>query len=78
MELDELQIRDRRTSPERHRDAVARGNVRVGRLAVDLSRAAGREQHQGRTRRRQAAIFSEEPGPRAPAVLDEQIDDARM
>ena len=78
MELDELEIGDRRTRPERHRDAVAGGDVRVGRLAVNLSGAAGREQHQGRTRGRQAAIVSEEPRARAAAVLDEQIDDARM
>ena len=50
MELDELEIGDARAGAIRHRDAVAGRDRRIGRLAVDLPRAAGRQQHHVRPR----------------------------
>ena len=44
MELHELEVGDARAGELRHRDAVAGGHLRVGRLAEHLAGAAGREQ----------------------------------
>jgi hypothetical protein len=43
VELEELHVRDERARAVRHRDAVARRDVGVGRVEVDLARAARRE-----------------------------------
>ena len=45
MELHELEIGDARAGAPRQRDAVAGRDRRIGRLAEDLSGAAGRQQH---------------------------------
>ena len=43
VELDELHVRDAATRAPAHRDAVAARGVRIGRVQVDLARAAGGE-----------------------------------
>ena len=64
-----------RAGPIRHRDAVAGGDRRVGRLAEDLARAAGREQHApARAPSPGAPSSSRNRDAGAPAVLDEQLD----
>ncbi len=45
MKLIELHIADRRTRAPSHRNAVARRHCRIRRIAVNLSRAAGGQQH---------------------------------
>ena len=44
MELDELHVRHRRARPIRHRHAVARRDVRVGRVEINFPATAGRQE----------------------------------
>ena len=74
VELDELEIRDGRAGTIGHGDTIAGRHVRVGGFAVDLSGAAGREQHERRARDRQASIVRKEAGTRRAAILDKEID----
>jgi hypothetical protein len=48
MELHELHVGEGGTGAEGHRHAVARSDVGIARVEVDLARAAGREQRDGR------------------------------
>ena len=63
MELHELEVGDARAGAPRHRDAVARGDLGVGRLAVHLPGAAGRQQ-----RRRGADRLPRRPPDRGSAT----------
>ena len=60
MKLHELEVGDARAGQKRERDAVAGGDGRIGRLAEDLSGAAGREQRGRRARLDQPAVAVEE------------------
>ena len=51
MELDELEVQEPRAGAPRHRDAVSPGALRVGRVEIDLSEAAGREDRLAREKR---------------------------
>ena len=81
MELVELEVGDRRARPIRHRDAVARRDIGIGGVEIDLAGAA-RRQHRGA--RNHFADFVSAAVERidAPAcvrlsrggILDQQID----
>src|SRR6185369_13433997 len=51
MELDELEIADAAARPPGHRNAVARSDVRVGRVEINLAGAACGEQRRACTER---------------------------
>ena len=72
MELHEFQIAEPRAGPPRHRQPVAGGDGRVGRLLEDAARASCREQHRGRRDRHRPVIGVEPAHSAAPAVLDLQ------
>ena len=51
MKLHELEVRDARAGAIRHRHAVAGRDRGIGRVAIDLTGAAGRQQHDAGARR---------------------------
>ena len=72
MELVELHVRRRRAGAIRHGDAVAGRHRRVGRVAVDLARAAARHQHRPRAaRRNMLPVAIEQPAPVTTLVFDD-------
>ena len=83
VELDELHVRERGAGAIGHRHPVARGDVGVARVEVDLARAAGGEQRHARLERHDLALRIEHVGAdrarcTGPAELlrGEQIDTA--
>ena len=76
VELHELEIGNAGAAAVRHRHAVAGRHRRIRRIAIDVARAAGREQHRLRPRHPHAPIVGQELHAGAPAALDEQVDDA--
>jgi hypothetical protein len=78
MELDELEIGDARAGQIREHDAVARRDRRIGRLAIDLPGAAGREQRRIRARLVQHARRVQEPHANHRGVLDDRLHGGGM
>ncbi len=75
MELDELEVADRRAGTIGHGYAVARGDFGVGRAGVDLPRSAGGEDGDHRQVERVLAVGQvERQGADAAAVDGQQID----
>ena len=75
MKLHELQIRHRGSGAKSHRDAVTGGDRRIRGLAIDLTRAAGRQQNGGRAGNALSPGRVQKARADARLVLDDQIDD---
>ena len=75
MELDELEISDPGAAAIRHRDAVSGRHRRVGRVPIDVSGAAGRQQDRLRPGHTDRPVLGQIPDPGAAPVLDHQVDD---
>ena len=73
MELNEFEIGNRRAGQVRHGHAVAGGDGRIGRIAEDVTGAAGREQDDLRSNDARAPVFVQDP--RADAAADLAVDD---
>ena len=83
MELDELEIGDPRTGPQRRRHSVAGRDGRVRRRGVDLAQTPGRQHHSRGVCRAHAVDLSltddVEGGPGDPVLLvGKEVDDERM
>jgi 3-dehydroquinate synthase len=78
VELHELEVRHRRPGAKGHRDSVTSRDTRVGGFTIHLACAAGGEQHRVGARLVERTVRADETRAGTPAVLDDQIDDARM
>ena len=78
MKLHELEIRHPGAGPVRHRDAVAGRHRRIGRVAVDVTGAAGRQQNRPGPRDPDRPVIRQIPDAGAAAALDDEVDDARV
>ena len=83
MELDEFQVGDLGTGPERESDAVAGGDVRVRGGRVDLADAAGRENHGGRMNRTDTVVLAfadhvQSQAGGAAVIGEQQVDGHRV
>ena len=72
MKLVELHVRNARASAVRHRDTVARGDVGIARVHVDLAAAACGEEHDWSAEGGDlAAVFIEDVGAEHPRGVRE-------
>ena len=78
MELHELQVDDLGAGLERHGNSVSRGDVRVRRFVIDLTRSTRREKHASGARHGHSAVIEEKPRAEAASVFDHEADDPRM
>ena len=73
MELVELHVGNLGSGAPSHGDAVAGRNCRIRRIAVDLSRAATRQQHSARSHPRPLAVAIEQANTGNRSVLNQQV-----
>ena len=77
MELDELDIGDRRADPQGHRHAVTGGLHRVGGHRVELATAARGQQHVPGPHLEALTVLVEGHHARAPAPVDQEVERER-
>ncbi len=73
MELVELHVGNLGPGAPSHRNAVAGRDCRIRRIAVDLSRAATRQQHSARSHPRPLAVAIEQANTGNRSVLNQQV-----
>ena len=73
MELHKFHVADLGAATDSHCHAIAGGDARIGRVAIHLPQASGREQHHARAQLTADAVTANEHGAANPIGLDQQI-----